>query len=183
MTPVVHTAAPAARPGAAGSRDFKDAIAACNLLPGPASTQLAIFCAWRVRARTGALVGGACFILPRTDPDPRARRTLPRRSPPRWIRGAGAGAGAAVAAVALRAGSALLPDSWRRAKGKVRWLTYLAAGATAAATVGPWLVLVLLGRGRRLPGRHRGRDRPGLPRAGLLRRRTVRGPRPHDRAR
>ncbi len=31
--------------------EFEDAIAACNLLPGPASTQLAIFCAWRVRGR------------------------------------------------------------------------------------------------------------------------------------
>jgi chromate transporter len=29
--------------------EFEDALAACNLLPGPASTQLAIFCAWRVR--------------------------------------------------------------------------------------------------------------------------------------
>jgi chromate transporter len=45
-------------------REFEDAIAACNLLPGPASTQLAIFCAWRLRGRTGALVGGACLIIP-----------------------------------------------------------------------------------------------------------------------
>ena len=27
--------------------EFEDAISACNLLPGPAFTQLAIFCAWR----------------------------------------------------------------------------------------------------------------------------------------
>ena len=27
--------------------EFEDAIAVTNLLPGPASTQLAIFCAWR----------------------------------------------------------------------------------------------------------------------------------------
>ena len=36
-----------------GARDFEDAIAACNLLPGPASTQLAIFCAYRLAARWG----------------------------------------------------------------------------------------------------------------------------------
>jgi chromate transporter len=44
--------------------EFEDAVAACNLLPGPASTQLAIFCAWRVRGRSGALLGGAAFIVP-----------------------------------------------------------------------------------------------------------------------
>ena len=47
-----------------GPREFEDALAACNLLPGPASTQLAIFCAWRLRGRVGALVGGAAFIVP-----------------------------------------------------------------------------------------------------------------------
>src|ERR1700722_15512611 len=44
--------------------EFEDAIAATNILPGPASTQLAIFCAWRLRGVPGALVGGACFICP-----------------------------------------------------------------------------------------------------------------------
>jgi len=46
------------------ARDFEDAVAACNLLPGPASTQLAIYCAWRQRGRVGALVGGLAFIVP-----------------------------------------------------------------------------------------------------------------------
>lgn len=46
------------------ANEFEDALAACNLLPGPASTQLAIFCAWRIRGRTGALIGGLGFILP-----------------------------------------------------------------------------------------------------------------------
>src|SRR5271166_4230034 len=43
---------------------FERAIAATNLLPGPASTQLAIYCAWRLRGAGGALVGGLSFILP-----------------------------------------------------------------------------------------------------------------------
>ena len=47
-----------------GAVEFEDAIAACNLLPGPASTQLSIFCAWRVRGRLGAVVGGLAFIVP-----------------------------------------------------------------------------------------------------------------------
>ena len=44
--------------------EFEDAIAATSLLPGPASTQLAIYCAWRLRGVRGALVGGLGFILP-----------------------------------------------------------------------------------------------------------------------
>ena len=130
-----------------GAREFEDAIAACNLLPGPASTQLAIFCAWRLRGRAGALVGGACFILPGLIVILALAALFLASSPPDAIRGAGAGAGAAVAAVAVRAGSTLIPDSCRRAGSVTRWTAYLAAGALAAAAVGPWLVLVLLGCG------------------------------------
>jgi len=39
------------------AREFEDGIAATNLLPGPASTQLAIYCAWRLRGHLGAVVG------------------------------------------------------------------------------------------------------------------------------
>ena len=39
------------RRGWLDAREFEDAIAVCNLMPGPASTQLAIFCAWRLRGR------------------------------------------------------------------------------------------------------------------------------------
>jgi chromate transporter len=129
------------------AREFEDAIAACNLLPGPASTQLAIFCAWRLRGRAGALVGGACFIIPGLILILALAALFLAGSPPRWVKGAGAGAGAAVAAVAVQAGSTLIPDSWRRTGHRVRWSAYLLAGATSAATVGPWLVLVLLACG------------------------------------
>ena len=44
--------------------EFEDGISATNLLPGPASTQLAMLCAWRLRGRVGALIGGICFIVP-----------------------------------------------------------------------------------------------------------------------
>src|ERR1700684_3989488 len=43
---------------------FEDANAACSMLPGPASTQLAIFCAYRVAGWPGAIVGGLGFIVP-----------------------------------------------------------------------------------------------------------------------
>src|SRR5262249_54421291 len=97
------------------AREFEDAVAACNLLPGPASTQLAIFCAWRVRGRAGALVGGAAFIGPGLILILGLSALFLAGSPPVWVKGAGAGAGAAVAAVAVHAGAGLVPASWRRA--------------------------------------------------------------------
>ncbi|MEP7025344.1 MAG: chromate transporter, partial [Actinomycetota bacterium] len=96
--------------------EFEDALAACNLLPGPASTQLAIFCAWRLRGRGGALIGGAAFILPGLVVILALAALFLTGSPPLWVRGAGAGAGAAVAAVAVQAGWSLVPASWRRAR-------------------------------------------------------------------
>jgi chromate transporter len=123
--------------------EFEDAIATCNLLPGPASTQLAIYCAWRVRGRRGALVGGAGFIVPGLVVI-LALAAVVLGSPPRWVLAAGAGAGAAVAAVAVHAGIGLAPASWSRRRSRARWIGYLLAGAAAA---GPWLVLVLLACG------------------------------------
>jgi chromate transporter len=128
-------------------REFAEAIAACNLLPGPASTQLSIYCAWRLRGALGALVGGACFIVPGLIVIIALAALFLSSAPPDWVKGAGAGAGAAVAAVAVHAGSSLIPDSWRRTVSHPRWLAYLLAGGISAATIGPWLVLVLLGCG------------------------------------
>jgi chromate transporter len=151
--------------------EFEDAIAACNLLPGPASTELAIFCAWRVRGRLGAVVGGLAFIVPGLIVILFLSALFLAGAPPLWVRGAGAGAGAAVAAVAVQAGLTLLVPSWKRASARdagsaadggsegsegsegraraarIRWVAYLLAGGASAATIGPWLVFVLLGCG------------------------------------
>ena len=134
------------------AQEFEDAIGACNLLPGPASTELAIFCAWRVRGRLGALAGGLAFIVPGLICILALSALFLAGSPPLWVQGAGAGAGAAVAAVAVQAGWSLAVPSWTRARPngpgrRFRWVAYLLAGAAAAATIGPWLVLVLLGCG------------------------------------
>ena len=135
------------RKGWLTATEFEDAVAACNLLPGPASTQLAIFCAWRVAGPIGAVVGGAAFILPGLAMILVLAAVFLAGSPPDSVRGAGAGAGAAVAAVAVRAGFGLVPESWRRSSAHWRWVVYAVLGGVAAATVGPWLVLVLLGCG------------------------------------
>ncbi len=128
---------------------FERAIAATNLLPGPASTQLAIYCAWRLRGPRGALLGGLSFILPGLILMIGLSALFLSHSPPRWLRGAGMGAGAAVAAVAVRAGRDLAAPMWRQAGGdRRRWLiAYGLAGAAAAALAGAWLVLVLLASG------------------------------------
>jgi chromate transporter len=128
---------------------FEDAIAATNLLPGPGSTQLAIFCAWRLRGVRGALLGGGAFVAPGLVAILLLAALFLAGTPPLWVRGAGGGAGAAVAAVAVRAGVGLLPSSWERAHRThpLRWTVYGALGLAAAALLGPWLVLVLLGCG------------------------------------
>jgi chromate transporter len=122
-------------------------VAACNLLPGPASTQLAIFCARRVAGPAGAIVGGLCFIVPAVVLILLLSVVFLAHAPPRWVRGAGAGAGAAVAAVAVQAAVALLRPSWGRSANHVRWVGYVAVGGVAGAVLGPYLVLVLLGCG------------------------------------
>jgi chromate transporter len=127
--------------------EFEDAIAATNLLPGPASTQLAVFCAWRLGGNAGALVGGLAFILPGLVLILALAALFLASSPPAWVLGAGAAAGAAVPAVALRTGVDLAPASLQRASARTRWVAYALAGALAAIAVGPWLVLVLLACG------------------------------------
>lgn len=128
---------------------FERAIAATNLLPGPASTQLAIYCAWRLRGPRGALVGGLGFIVPGLLLILALSVLFLGGSPPAWIRGAGAGAGAAVAPVAVRAGLGVAVPIWRRTHEarRARMIAYALAGGIAAAATGPWLVLVLLACG------------------------------------
>jgi chromate transporter len=152
--------------------DFEDGLAACNLLPGPASTQLAIFCAWRLRGPAGAILGGICFIVPGLVIILGLAALFLAPRPPGWIAGAAAGSGAAVPAVAVAAAVGLIPASWRRAGGsnpgtraaRGRWIAYLVAGGAAAATVGPWLVIVLAACGlAEVSARTRPRFRPDGP--------------------
>jgi chromate transporter len=132
-------------------REFEDANAACGLLPGPASTQLAIFCAYRVAGPAGAVVGGLGFILPAVVIILALSVLFLGHAPPLWVRGAGAGAGAAVAAVAVQAARTLVGPSLTRVRHDrwrtVRWAVYLVLGAVAGALAGSFLVLVLLACG------------------------------------
>jgi chromate transporter len=158
------------------AEEFEDGIAATSLLPGPASTQLAIFCAWRLAGPIGALIGGACFIVPGLVIILALSVLFLAHSPPAWVRGAAAGAGAAVPAVAVAAAISLVPASWQRAGqatlARARWIVYLVAGGVAANLAGQFLVAVLLACGLvewlvSRPASRSGQDGSGGP-AGLL---------------
>jgi chromate transporter len=139
------------RMGWMDARSFEDANAACSLLPGPASTQLAIYSAYRVAGAPGAIVGGLGFVVPSVALILALSTLFLAQAPPRWVVGAGAGAGAAVAAVALQAARGLMGPSLARVRKDrdraVRWFAYLMTGTIAAALIGPLLVIVLLGSG------------------------------------
>jgi chromate transporter len=131
--------------------EFEDGIAATSLLPGPASTQLAIFCAWRLAGPLGAIVGGVCFIVPGLIIILALSVLFLAKSPPDWVTGAAAGAGAAVPVIAVGAALGLAPASWRRAgtatAARIRWAGYLLAGGVAANVAGEFLVAVLVACG------------------------------------
>jgi chromate transporter len=95
----------------------------------------------------GAIVGGIAFILPGLVIILGLAALFLATSPPTWVLGAGAGAGAAVAAVAVRAGTDLVRPSVARANARWRWVFYALLGGISAATIGPWLVVILLGCG------------------------------------
>lgn len=131
--------------------EFEDGIATTNLLPGPASTQLAIFCGWKLRGTPGALLAGLCFIAPGFVFILALSTVFLAHHPPTWILGAAAGAGAAVPAVALRAASRLVAPSWLRIGEEraqhVRWIIYAAVGALTAAAFGTFVVVALVACG------------------------------------
>ncbi len=153
------------------ARQFEDGIAVTALLPGPASTQLAIYCAWCLRGVAGALIGGFCFIVPGLIVILALSGVFLSDHPPTWITGAADGAGAVVPIVAAAAALGLLPASWARvrdrAAARVRWVAYVGAGFASAALIGPWLALVIFGCGtaEALSG---SRLRPDRGRVGLI---------------
>ncbi len=130
-------------------QEFEDANAACNLLPGPASTQLAIYCALSVGGRLAALVGGLAFILPGLVMIIALAAISLSAAPADWLRGLSAGASAAVIAVVLRVGWDLARSSLAPHQGFRLWRAggYLLIGAASVIAAGPFVVLALLGCG------------------------------------
>ena len=131
------------------STEFEDAVATTNLLPGPASTQLAIFCAWKLREVRGALLGGLCFIAPGLVIIIALSALFLAKHPINWVLGAAGGAGAGVAVVALHAAYQLVPGSWQRftSTQRARWFVYAILGVLCTNFLPAFVVLVLLACG------------------------------------
>jgi len=130
--------------------EFENAVAAANLLPGPASTQLMIYGAWRLRGVRGALLGGLCFIVPGLVLVVGLSALFFARHPSTIILGAALGAGAVVPAIAARTAWQLVTPSWAgagSALSRIRWSTYCAAGAATALFAPSLVVLALLACG------------------------------------
>jgi chromate transporter len=131
-------------------RDFEDALSAANMLPGPASTQLAIYCAWRLRGSRGAVIGGLGFILPGLFIILILAALFLQAESPIWVSALAAGMGSAVPAIALNAAYLLVPGSLERARNcrtAGRWPVYAAIGTITCIAAGPYLVLALIGCG------------------------------------
>ena len=114
------------------AKEFEDAIATTNLLPGPASTQLAIYCAWRLRGAVGGVLGGLCFIVPGLVLILALSAVFLARHPPDWILGAAAGrrGGGARGGAQRRVGTVVPPagdGSGASALQQVRWVAYALA--------------------------------------------------------
>jgi chromate transporter len=153
------------RRGWLAAEEFEDGIAAANLLPGPASTQLAIFCAWRLAGPLGGIVGGVCFILPGLVIILALAALFLAARPPLWIAGAAAGAGAAVPAVAAAAAMGLAPASWRRAAPSSPGAASGGTGPTRSPLNPPrvsWSRLIWRSRPHLTQSRPAGRGRPRL---------------------
>jgi chromate transporter len=133
------------------AEEFQDANAACSLLPGPASTQMAIFCAYRAGGPAGAIIGGLGFVVPAVVLIVLLSLLFLAGNQPEWIAGAGAGAGAVVAAVALQAARGFLIPSFSSVREdhrrRIRWAIYISVGAAAAIWLGTYMVLALLACG------------------------------------
>jgi len=122
--------------------DFLDLLAVANLIPGPSSTELAIFIGYRLRGIRGLLLAGVCFILPAFLMVGAIAWAYQRYGALPAVAGLLYGIKPVVIAIVIQA-------LWRLAKSAVknRWLAALGIAALIACFVGANPALVLLAAG------------------------------------
>ena len=128
--------------------DFQDAVAATSLLPGPASTQLAIYCARVADGAIGAVVGGLAFILPGFVLIVALSALFLGHSESQVLLGAAAGAVAAAVVVIAAAGVGFARGyASRRGFALARTVAYALVAGVVTLVSGPYVLAVLLGAG------------------------------------
>lgn len=125
------------------SERFLDLLGAANLIPGPSSTELAIFIGYERAGWLGLLVAGTCFILPAAALVLALASAYVRFGALPQIAGVLYGVKPVVIAVVVQALWSLAP----RAVKKSFWLGGLAAVGCAAAALGVDSLAVLVGAG------------------------------------
>ncbi|HVN61831.1 MAG TPA: chromate efflux transporter [Gaiellaceae bacterium] len=130
------------------AEDFQDAVAVTSLLPGPASTQLAIYCARVAGGPLGGVVGGLAFILPGFLIIVGLSALFLGHSESPVLLGAAAGAVAAAVTVIAAAGIGFARGyASRRGFALARTVAYALAACVITLLSGPWVLAVLLGAG------------------------------------
>jgi len=122
---------------------FLDLLGASNLIPGPSSTELAMFIGYEQAGWRGLLLGGGCFILPAALLVGGIAWAYVRFGALPQVGGALYGIKPVVIAVVAQALWGLLPKAIK----KSWWLALVGAGAAAASALGIDAVVVLLGAG------------------------------------
>jgi chromate transporter len=143
------------RRGWLAREEFLDLVGLSSLIPGPSSTEVAIYVGYNRAGVPGLLVAGACFILPAMLITAALAWTYLRFGTLPAVRGVLYGIKPVVIAIVLQA-------LWRLARTAVKsWLLALIGTfAAAAAALGANLPLVLLGAGLATAAAH-GLERRG----------------------
>jgi chromate transporter len=125
------------------SERFLDLLGASNLIPGPSSTELAIFIGYEQAGWLGLVAAGACFILPAAVMVGALAWAYVRFGSLPQLTGVLYGIKPVVIAVVLQALWSLAPKATKKSLG----LTALGLAACAAFALGADALIVLLGGG------------------------------------
>ena len=136
-------------------QDFLDLVGGASLLPGPSSTEVAIYVGYKRAGIQGLLVAGLCFVLPAATLVTVLAVAYVRLGRLPAVGGALYGVKAAIIAVVLQA-----LVGFARTAVKGTGLLFLGAAAAVATVAGQPPLLVLLAAGVASAIAHRTRHRP-----------------------
>jgi chromate transporter len=125
------------------SERFLDLLGAANLIPGPSSTELAIFIGYEQAGWPGLVLGGVCFILPAAVMVSALAWLYVRYGSVPQVAGVLYGIKPAVIAVVAQALWGLFPKAIKRSP----WLAGVGVASCAASALNVDTVVVLVGAG------------------------------------